>query len=50
MAEPVDAAWLVWLETSALAMAMREWRWPREMRGGCAPRQGAVWPCLHDLQ
>jgi hypothetical protein len=27
MPEPVGAAWLVWLETSALAMAMREWRW-----------------------
>jgi hypothetical protein len=27
MHEPVGAAWLVWLETSALAMAMREWHW-----------------------
>jgi hypothetical protein len=27
MHEPVGEAWLVWLETSALAMAMREWRW-----------------------
>jgi hypothetical protein len=27
MHEPVGAAWLVWLETSALAMAMREWLW-----------------------
>jgi uncharacterized protein DUF6644 len=27
MHEPVGAAWLVWLETSALAIAMREWGW-----------------------
>jgi len=24
---PEGAAWLVWLETSALAMAMRQWQW-----------------------
>jgi hypothetical protein len=27
MHEPLGPAWLVWLETSALAMAMRQWLW-----------------------
>jgi hypothetical protein len=27
MHEPVGAAWLAWLETSAQAIAMREWAW-----------------------
>lgn len=27
MHDPVGAGWLVWLETSALAIAMRQWRW-----------------------
>ena len=27
MHEPTGAAWLVWLETSAFAMAMRQWLW-----------------------
>jgi len=27
MHPPVGPAWLVWLETSALAMAMRQWTW-----------------------
>ena len=27
MHPPEGAAWLVWLETSALALAMRQWQW-----------------------
>ena len=27
MHPPEGAAWLVWLETSALAVAMRQWQW-----------------------
>ena len=27
MHHPVGPAWLVWLETSALAEAMRQWTW-----------------------